>query len=185
MENLNSIEPNVDELMRKISAIEKKIMDKRTNIQVDIIYFFVTIVILVIFLLIVFTDLFNVFKVYIDKKKQINSNNITDDDNDYHQNFFNNQNELEKIEEHIYNKHRSQQDNLKYLVNWKKSNNLKNPSKIESQIDINSLDKEFDNYLYNDKVQGESFWKLLFMPPKYHKLINNEAIPYFQFQKSS
>lgn len=184
--NTELIQPDIDDLRQKISNITTKIMKKRTNIRVDIIYFFLTVVVLIIFLLIVFIDLFNIFKVYTDKIKQIKVNNIklVNDDNNYHQPYFNNQNELEKIEEHIYNKHRIQQDNMKHLIDWKKSINLKNPSKIESQIDLNSLDKTFDDNSYNKHNSGESFFKLLFMPPKYHEVINNQAIPYFKFQNS-
>ena len=184
--NTELIQPDIGDLREKISNITTKIMKKRTDIRVDIIYFFLTVVVLIIFVLIVFIDLFNVFKVYIDKQKQIQANNnkLVNDDNDYQQPAFNNQNELEKIEERIYNKHRVQQDNMKHLIDWKKSIDLKNPSKIESQIDLNSLDKTFDDYSYNKQKSGESFFKLLFMPPKYHEVINNEAIPYFKFQNS-
>ncbi len=184
--NTNLVNPDIDGLTEKISKITTKIIEKKSDIRIDVIYFFITVVILGIFTIIVFSDLFNVFKRYYDKKQAIKANNlqITDDDYEYHQPFFEKQNELEKIEEQIYNKHRSQQNNLKYFIDWKKSNNIKDPSKIESQIDLNSLDKQFDDYKYNNKQTGESFWKLLFMPPKYHELINNAAIPYFKFQNA-
>ena len=65
------------------------------------------------------------------------------------------------------------------LIEWKDRNNIPNAHNIESQIDLRVLENAHDNYQYNPKNDGMSFWKMLFMPPKYHKLIDSRATPFF------
>ena len=67
-------------------------------------------------------------------------------------------------------------------MDWKHHNDIPNHDKVEGQIDLTVLEPEYDNYVYDKKNNGMSFWKMLFMPPKYHKLVDNKAIPYIKFQ---
>ena len=183
--DFKDIVSNLDELDKEIDRLQLKIKNKDVDIRMDIVYFCIIFIGLSIFISVIFYDLLSTFKIYFDKNKLINSKKVikNDDDYDYEDSVYNNINTIEQVKKQVVTKKRAQKRNLQPYIDWKKSNNIKNYDKIESLITLNSLDKKFDNYEYNEKKNGESFWKLLFMPPKYHELINNEAVPYFKMNE--
>ena len=70
---------------------------------------------------------------------------------------------------------------MKNTIKWKKNNAIPEAEKVESQVDLRILEPAYDNYEYSSKNNGMSFWKMLFMPPNYHKLIDSRGSPYHQF----
>jgi hypothetical protein len=180
-----STDVKFNNIQEKIFTLQKSIGNKKSNIQFQILAFFVTIVILMIIIGITSINLVESIGIYF---KKVNRSNAKDrllgprDDNEYPESNFDNSNELNKIEERIMIQHDSQKKNMKPLIDWKETNDIPNHDTIESQIDFTVLEQKYDNYEYKTQNDGLSFWQMLFLPPKYHKLIDNRANPYYKLE---
>ena len=127
-------------------------------------------------------DTYQNIKTYFQRSNVVSNKTrkIPTDDNEYLESTFTNRSDISKLEENIMLQGVKQQTNLQPLIDLKKSNDIPNAEHIHSQIGLNVLDERFDNSTYNKK-DGDSFWKMLFMPPKYYELVNNQAQPYYKF----
>ena len=169
----------------KIFALQKKLQKKSVDLRIDVVYFIVTAVVLLIFISIIFMDTFHNLKLYFNKRNLVSrkTSALKTDDNEYPETYFTQRNDLNRMEEQIMVKGVKQKEKMQPLIDLKVSNDIPDAKNIHSQISINVLDPTFDENSYN-KNDGDSFWKMLFMPPKYYELVNNRADPYFKLQNN-
>ena len=179
--NMEVSTDNLKGLQQNILDIKEKLKHKVVDIKIDVIYFIVTSVVFMIFISIIFMDMFNNIKLYFNRNKLVNRKTTTlqTDDNTYPDEVFVQRNDLNKLEERIMTHGGRQKEKLQPLIDLKVANNIPNANNIVSQISINVLDPKLDDNTYT-KNNGDSFWKMLFMPPKYYELVNNRAEPYFK-----
>ena len=138
-----------------------------------------------IIIIITTTDVLNVIKKYFDKSKNISDKEkvyLPKDDNKYDETTFAMNNELNSAEQTIFNQLRAQQSAMKNNIDWKKKNAVLDADKVEAQVDLRVLEPAYDDYTYSPQKKGMNFWKMLFMPPNYHKLIDSKGSPYYRFQ---
>ena len=169
----------------KIFALQEKLRKKSVDLRIDVVYFIVTAVVLLIFISIIFMDTFHNLKMYFNRRNLVSrkTSALQTDDNEYPETYFTQRNDLNKMEEQIMVKGVKQKEKMQPLIDLKVSNDIPDAKNIHSQISINVLDPRFDENSYN-KNDGDSFWKMLFMPPKYYELVNNRADPYFKLQNN-
>jgi hypothetical protein len=179
-ENINN------EIEAKIMEMQKKLKNKVVDIRIDVVYFIVTAIVFIIFISIILMDTFQNIKIYYNRRRLVEKDirSLQSDDNDYPEEVFKNQNDIYRIEEQIMSKASKQRDVLKPMLDLKVSNKIPQADIMHGQIDLNVLDPRFDDNSYNNK-NGDSFWKMLFMPPKYYELINNRSIPYFKINEDN
>lgn len=182
---IENIQNEYNQIQSDIYEIQQKIASKTTKLYMQVIAFFVTVIILMIIIIITTTDVFGVIKKYFDKSKNISDKEkvyLPKDDNKYEETTFSMNNELNSTEQNIFNQLKSQQTSMKNNIDWKKSNAVPNAEKVEAQVDLRVLEPAYDNYTYSSQKKGMNFWKMLFMPPNYHKLIDSKGSPYYRFQ---
>jgi hypothetical protein len=176
---------NNNSIQSKISNLHAIIMKKQHNAYLQVGYFFLIICAMSLIISSICTDISKTLFVYFSKLNLVDSayNSITtSDNNDYDTTSILNDNQLNKIEESIMIQHAKQKNFYKDNIEWKKKHNIPN-QKIEGQIDLGILEEKNDNYNYNKSNNGDSFWKMLLMPPKYHDLVQHNAKPYYKFMK--
>lgn len=169
--------------LNKIGEVQKTIAGKKFNKGIHIGIFFFTVLIMLFFLTFFVMDLISVLKMYYAKQRSIKAKETfskVEDNNDYGVSGIEYENEMDTIEDQIVKRNSNLENRLKEMVEWKRSNKIPNV-KIENRIDMTVVEQKFDNYEYNTKKNGDSFWKMIFMPPKYYELINNKAKPYYRF----
>ena len=169
----------------KIFALQEKLQKKSVDLRIDVVYFIVTAVVLLIFISIIFMDTFHNLKMYFNRRDLVSrkTSALQTDDNEYPETYFTQRNDINKMEEQIMMKGAKQKEKMQPLIDLKVSNDIPDAKNIHSQISLNVLDPRFDENSYN-KNDGDSFWKMLFMPPKYYELVNNRAEPYFKLQNN-
>ena len=179
--NMEISTDNLKGLQTNILELQEKLKNKVVDLKIDVIYFIVTCVVFMIFITIISMDTFHNVKLYFNRKTIIDRKITTlqPDDNTYPDEVFVQRNDLNKLEERIMTHGGRQKEKLQPLIDLKVSNNIPNANNIDSQISINVLDPNFDDNAYTQN-DGDSFWKMLFMPPKYYELVNNRADPYFK-----
>jgi hypothetical protein len=173
-----------EDIQERIYKIQQEISNKTTKLYMQVIAFFITVTILIIIVLITTTDIITVIKKYFERSKNISDKDkiyLPNDENKYEESSFTKVNEIYTAEQSIMRQHASQKDSMKNTIKWKKNNAIPDPEKVESQVDLRILEPAYDNYEYQSKNNGISFWKMLFMPPNYHKLIDSRGSPYHQF----
>jgi len=159
-------------------------MKKQHNEYLQIGYFFFIICAMSFIISALCSDLMTTMYVYFSKLKSVNTTNkntLTSDDNQYETVRSHVENQLDTIEETIMTQHTKQKDFMKDVLDWKEKHNIPN-QKLESKIDLNVLEDRHDNYTYKKVNNGESFWKLILMPPKYHELVQHNAKPFYKFK---
>ena len=170
-------------VLEEIGKVQKQIASKKFNKGLHIAMFFFTVCMMLFFLVFFISDLVNILRVYFKKRKNIKiKENVykLDDDNAYVKSGIEYENELDTIEDQIVKRNNNLENRLKEMVEWKRSNKIPNVS-LENKIDMTVIEDKHDNYQYNKKNNGDSFWKMIFMPPKYYELVNNKAKPYFRW----
>lgn len=169
------------DILLKINKVQLELSEKEFNKSVQIGIFFFTTCVMLFFLTFFIMDFVNVLKIYFNKKRNVEGTTKykVDDDNEYNKTGIEYENELDQIEEQIFKRNINLENRLKEMVEWKRSENIPNVN-IENKIDMTVLEDKFDNYEYNDKKDGVSFWKMMLMPPKYYKLVNNKAKPFYR-----
>lgn len=184
-ELIENIKKEYNDIQNDIYKIQQRIASKTTKLYMQVIAFFVTVSILMIIIIITTTDVLNVIKKYFDKSKNISDKEkvyLPKDDNKYEETSFSRNNELNSSEQTIFNQLRAQQSAMKNNIDWKKKNAVPDADKVEAQVDLRVLEPAYDDYTYSPQKQGMNFWKMLFMPPNYHKLIDSKGSPYYRFQ---
>lgn len=184
-ELIENIQKEYNNIQEEIYEIQQRIASKTTKLYMQVIAFFVTVSILMIIIIITTTDVLNVIKKYFDKSKNISDKEkvyLPKDDNKYEETSFSRNNELNSSEQTIFNQLRAQQSAMKNNIDWKKKNAVPDADKVEAQVDLRVLEPAYDDYTYSPQKQGMNFWKMLFMPPNYHKLIDSKGSPYYRFQ---
>jgi hypothetical protein len=173
------------QVLKQIGNVQKEISEKSFNKSVQIGLFLFVVCIMLFFLAFFVMDMLHVLKVYFQKRRNIESKEkiyMVDDNNDYNTSGIEYENELDVIEDQIVKRNTNLEHRVREMVEWKKSNKIPNV-KIESKIDMSVLESKFDNYDYVKNNNGDSFWKMIFMPPKYYDLVNNKARPYYRLIK--
>ena len=184
-ELIKNIQKEYNDIQDEIYEIQQRIASKTTKLYMQVIAFFVTVSILMIIIIITTTDVLNVIKKYFDKSKNISDKEkvyLPKDDNKYEETSFSRNNELNSAEQTIFNQLRAQQSAMKNNIDWKKKNAVPDADKVEAQVDLRVLEPAYDDYTYSPQKKGMNFWKMLFMPPNYHKLIDSKGSPYYRFQ---
>ena len=184
-ELIKNIQKEYNDIQNEIYEIQQRIASKTTKLYMQVIAFFVTVSILMIIIIITTTDVLNVIKKYFDKSKNISDKEkvyLPKDDNKYDETTFAMNNELNSAEQTIFNQLRAQQSAMKNNIDWKKKNAVLDADKVEAQVDLRVLEPAYDDYTYSPQKKGMNFWKMLFMPPNYHKLIDSKGSPYYRFQ---
>ena len=184
-ELIENIQREYNNIQDEIYEIQQRIASKTTKLYMQVIAFFVTVSILMIIIIITTTDVLNVIKKYFDKSKNISDKEkvyLPKDDNKYEETSFSRNNELNSAEQTIFNQLRAQQSAMRNNIDWKKKNAVPDADKVEAQVDLRVLEPAYDDYTYSPQKQGMNFWKMLFMPPNYHKLIDSKGSPYYRFQ---
>jgi hypothetical protein len=168
----NTLSP--DKIQKQIDTLTKKIARSSNDISMNIVFFVATVCVLLVFVYIIVHGAFTSLKMYYHKLRKANANEKmreSKDDFFYDEYTFDQSNQLNLIENNIMLKHKKQEIAFQPLMEWKKKNEL--PSeKLEAQVDLTVLEKEFDSYEYDITKNGMSFWKMLLMPPKYLDLVN-------------
>ena len=175
------------EILEKIQKVQKQLSEKQFSKSLQIGIFFLVVCIMLFFLVFFISDFLNIIGIYFQKVKNIKAKEkmfVQSDDNDYDKSGIQYENEIDHIEDQIVKRNLNLENRLKEMVEWKKSNKIPNV-KIESKIDMTVMEDKFDNYKYDKQKNGESFWKLLIMPPKYYQYINNKAKPFYRFMNQS
>lgn len=183
-EIIQNIQKEYNQIQDEIYEIQQRIASKTTKLYMQVIAFFVTVLILMTIIIITTTDVLNVIKKYFDKSKNISDKEkvyLPKDDNKYEETTFSRTNELNSAEQTIFNQLRAQQSAMKNNIEWKKKNAVPDADKVEAQVDLRVLEPAYDDYTYSPQKKGMSFWKMLFMPPNYHKLIDSKGSPYYRF----
>lgn len=171
------------DIMEEISKVQKEIAGKKFNKSVQIAIFFFTLCIMLFFLTFFIADLFHIIRVYFRKQNNIKAKETfykVDDNNEYDRSGIEYENELDTIEDQIVKRNSNLENRLKEMVEWKRSKKIPNVN-IESNINMTVMEGKYDDYKYNKNKNGDSFWKMIFMPPKYYDLVNNHAKPYFRW----
>lgn len=171
------------DIMADIEKVQKNIADKEFSKTIQIGLFFLIICLMIFFLVFFVMDLINILMLYFQKVKNLDAKEkmqFVDDDNDFDTSGIQYENELDRIEDQIVKRNSNLENRVKEMVEWKKSNKIPNV-KIENKIDMTVFENKFDNYNYDKKKNGDSFWKMILMPPNYYKLVNNKAKPFFKF----
>lgn len=184
-ELIKNIQREYNNIQDEIYEIQQRIASKTTKLYMQVIAFFVTVSILMIIIIITTTDVLNVIKKYFDKSKNISDKEkvyLPKDDNKYEETSFSRNNELNSAEQTIFNQLRAQQSAMRNNIDWKKKNAVPDADKVEAQVDLRVLEPAYDDYTYSPQKKGMNFWKMLFMPPNYHKLIDSKGSPYYRFQ---
>jgi hypothetical protein len=184
-ELIENIQKEYNNIQEEIYEIQQRIASKTTKLYMQVIAFFVTVSILMIIIIITTTDVLNVIKKYFDKSKNISDKEkvyLPKDDNKYEETSFSRDNELNSAEQTIFNQLRAQQSAMRNNIDWKKKNAVPDADKVEAQVDLRVLEPAYDDYIYSPQKKGMNFWKMLFMPPNYHKLIDSKGSPYYRFQ---
>jgi hypothetical protein len=184
-ELIEDIQKEYKNIQDEIYEIQQRIASKTTKLYMQVIAFFVTVSILMIIIIITTTDVLNVIKKYFDKSKNISDKEkvyLPKDDNKYEESSFSRNNELNSAEQTIFNQLRAQQSAMRNTIDWKKKNAVTDADKVDAQVDLRVLEPAYDDYTYSPQKQGMNFWKMLFMPPNYHKLIDSKGSPYYRFQ---
>lgn len=182
---IENIQREYNNIQDEIYEIQQRIASKTTKLYMQVIAFFVTVSILMIIIIITTTDVLNVIKKYFDKSKNISDKEkvyLPKDDNKYEETSFSKNNELNSAEQTIFNQLRAQQSAMRNNIDWKKKNAVPDADKVEAQVDLRVLEPVYDDYTYSPQKKGMNFWKMLFMPPNYHKLIDSKGSPYYRFQ---
>lgn len=181
---ITDMKDEYNDIQDQIYELQKKIASKTTKLYMQVVAFFVTVSILMIIIIITTTDVLSVIKKYFEKSKNISDKEkiyLPKDDNKYEETTFSKNNELNTAEQSIFKQLNSQTESLKNSINWKKSNAVPNADNVEAQVDLRVLEPAYDDYTYSAKKDGMNFWKMLFMPPNYHKLIDSKGSPYYKF----
>ena len=171
------------EIMKQIEEVQKSLADKKVYKTIQIGLFFLIICLMLFFLVFFIMDLINILILYFKRIKNISSKEkmyFVDDDNDFDKTGIQYENELDKIEDQIVKRNSNLESRLSEMLKWKKSNKIPD-AKIDSKIDMTVLEQKFDDYTYDKGKNGDSFWKMILMPPQYYKFINNQAKPFYRF----
>ena len=182
---INNMKSEYKRIQDEIYEIQQRIASKTSKLYMQVAAFFVTISILMIIIVITTTDILTVIKKYFEKSKNVSDKEkvyIPKDDNKYEHTTFSKNNELDTAEKTIMNQLKSQQNMMKNNIDWKKKNAVPNADKVEAQVDLRVLEPAYDDYTYSPQKTGMNFWKMLFMPPNYHRLIDSKGSPYYRFQ---
>lgn len=183
-ELIKTMREDYNNIQDQIYMLQQKISSKTTKLYMQVVAFFVTVSILMIIIVITTTDVFSVIKNYFEKSKNIYDKEkvyLPKDDNKYIEPTFSKNNELNTAEQSVFKQTSSQNDSLRSSIAWKKSNAVPNADKVEAQVDLRVLEPAYDDYTYSSNKNGMNFWKMLFMPPNYHKLIDSKGSPYYKF----
>ena len=175
------------ELMKEIEKVQKSLADKKIDKTIQIGLFFLIICLMLFFLVFFIMDLINILVLYFKKRKNLSSKEkmyFVDDDNDFDISGIQYENELDKIEDQIVKRNANLESRLGEMLKWKKSNKIPD-ARIDSKIDMTVLEQKFDDYTYDKSKNGDSFWKMILMPPQYYKFINNQAKPFYRFIANS
>ena len=175
---------NKRDIMIEIDKVQKEISSKSFNKNIQIGIFFFVICIMIFFLTFFINDLIQILKVYFRKRNNIKAKDKhykKNDENDYDISGIQYENELDVIEDQIIKRNTNLENRMREMVDWKKSNKIPNVQ-IHNKIDMTVLESKFDNYTYDKKSNGDSFWKMILMPPKYYQLVNNKAKPFYRLR---
>ena len=171
------------EIIKEIEKVQKKLAGKKSSKTIQIGLFFVILCLMLFFLVFFIMDLINILILYFKRRQNISSKEkmyFVDDDNDFDKSGIQYENELDSIEDQIVKRNANLESRLGEMLKWKKSNKIPN-AKIDSKIDMTVLEQKFDDYTYDKDKKGDSFWKMILMPPQYYKFINNQAKPFYRF----
>ena len=170
------------QIMEQIEEVQKSLANKKFSKTIQIGIFFLILCLIIFFLVFFIMDLLNILMLYFKKVQNITSKEklyFVDDNNDFNTSGIQYENEIDHIEDQIVKRNTNLQNRLSEMINWKKSNKIPN-AESETKIDMTVLEKKFDNYTYDKNKNGDSFWKMILMPPNYYKLVNNKAKPFFR-----
>jgi hypothetical protein len=171
------------EIIKEIEKVQKKLAGKKSSKTIQIGLFFVILCLMLFFLVFFIMDLINILILYFKRRQNISSKEkmyFVDDDNDFDTSGIQYENELDSIEDQIVKRNANLERRLGEMLKWKKSNKIPD-AKIHSKIDMTVLEQKFDDYTYDKGKNGDSFWKMILMPPQYYKFINNQAKPFYRF----
>ena len=183
----SSIDNSKQAILHKISELQKEIANKKVNKGIQIGIFFLTTCIMLFFLTFFILDLVNILRIYLRKQNNIKVKEDfykVDDNNRFDISGIEYENEMDMIEDQISKRNINLENRLKEMIEWKRSNKIPSGN-IENRIDMTVVEEKHDNYKYNNKSNGDSFWKMLFMPPKYYDLVNNKAKPFFRWMHNT
>jgi hypothetical protein len=178
------ISKDPEHIRELINNIQEKLAQKKYDLSLNLVLFGIVCVVLILFLIFLVRDLAHTVSLYFKKSKGINSvNERRNDDNygSYINPLLTETNELNRIEENIVTHTHNQSQHLESIRLFKLANDLPQ-SHIEGQIDLTTLNEDFDNYTYDPNKNGFSFWEMLLMPPDFSKYVTKrtDVKPYIE-----
>lgn len=169
------------DIIKEIGSLQKEISKKSANKYFQVMIFIAIIFVALGFMILVVNDLVISVTTFYDKKKLLKLKavkSLTTDDMIYDTSVLEYVNEVDKAEDEVVKKNNNLKHELRRLVEWKKTNKIPNV-KIEGKIDTNTFESRHDDYEYDKKKKGDSFWKMIFMPPKYYQFVNKKGEDYY------
>jgi hypothetical protein len=182
----------VTALIREIQELQGSLNKRKGHLITQLVLFLGTTMIVLFFGSIIVYDLVVTFQIYFMKlyKNNKKKHNPFDDDNEFVEFQYNeNEYEMDTIEKSVMAQSAIHRDKMKDIVEWKSQinntiaggesgNATTNLSKIENQVTLDVIEGSNDDYEYDSTRNGDSFWKMLIMPPQYNEYITSKAKPY-------
>lgn len=183
---------NAQELIKEIQELQTSLSKRKGHVITQLVLFVATTMLVLFFVSILVYDLVSTFKIYFTRLYSSNKK-VEDPQNDNNEfedtQYDDNEYEMDRIEHSIMAQSASQTNQMKDMINWKRDitkqlskDNTMKPPVIENQVTLGVIEGTQDNYDYDNKKNGSSFWKMLIMPPQYNDYITNKATPFHKFE---